>query len=243
MSTPIQPHGFVFNSMEKRNKSENCIEEAYKDLKKLMLQRKLIPGQKLLYRELIETLHMSKTPIINALNRLEQEGFIVSENNRGYAVKPLDPREILDATEVREALEVKAVQLAALRGKPADLKLLEEKLLRSQEYRPPGNDTKKMTLNAEFHLQIAEMSGNKVLKYLLRRNFEHVILRIELKWVAPGRMASSAEEHRLLFESLRERDASKARDLMEAHVRNSRDAMVRSLSQEGDREEWMDFFS
>jgi DNA-binding GntR family transcriptional regulator len=229
--------------MKTKDNAKSGIDEAYRSMKRLMLHRKIVPGQKLLYRELVELLHMSKTPIINALNRLEQEGFIISENNRGYAVKPIDPKEILDAYEVREALEVKAIEQAAIKGKPTDMALLEEKLLAGENYSPPQMDQKKMVLNAEFHLQIAEMSGNTVLKYLLRRNFEHIVLRAELKNYAPDRMASSAAEHRTLLKSIQDKDISKSCDLMQEHIRISRNAMMKNLLQDEDNElESMDFF-
>lgn len=57
--------------MDNGKDTKSHIEDAYREIKRLMLQRKLVAGQKLLYRELIDLLHMSKTPIINALNRLE----------------------------------------------------------------------------------------------------------------------------------------------------------------------------
>ncbi|MGD8387250.1 MAG: GntR family transcriptional regulator [Desulfobacteraceae bacterium] len=229
--------------MKTKENEKSRVEEAYRSIKRLMLHRKIVPGQKLLYRELIDLLHMSKTPIINALNRLEQEGFILSENNRGYTVKPIDPQEILDAYEVREALEVKAVQQAVVKGKPADRAILEEKFRACEEYSPPRMDQKKWVLDAEFHLQIAEMSGNKVLKYLLRRNFEHILLRTDLKHYALERMISSSREHEKLLKGILEKDISRSCDLLQEHVRNSATAMMKTLLKEEENElESMNFF-
>ena len=218
--------------MRQEDDSKSLIEEAYREIKRLMLHRKLVPGQKLPYRELIDLLQMSKTPIINALNRLEQEGFITSETNRGYMVKPIDPKEVMDAYEVRSALEAKAVQQAVVMGKPADMSLLKDKLHAYEDYSPPRLDQKKLALDGEFHLQIAEISGNKVLKYLLRRNFEHIILRARLELFAPERMISSSKEHRALLTSMKRKDIQKSLTIIEEHVQRARDNMVKSLSQE-----------
>lgn len=212
--------------------TKSLIDEAYRSIKRLMLQQKLFPGQKLLYRELIERLGMSKTPIVNALNRLEQEGFVIAEPNVGYTVKPIDAKEIFDSCEVREALEVKAVRQALKKGKPEQMTALEEKLRIFERYRPYKYDKKKLMLDCDFHLQIAAMSGNDVLKYLLRRNFEHIILRTKLDNYDPRRMDAAAEDHRQLLESMEKKDAPNCVDRIENHIRRSRDYIIHCLSQE-----------
>ena len=218
--------------MGRKTDTQSLIDEAYRSIKRLMLQQKLFPGQKLLYRELIERLGMSKTPIVNALNRLEQEGFVIAQPNVGYTVKPIDVKEIFDSFEVREALEVKAVQQALKNGKPEEMTILEEKLRTFEEYRPDKYDKKKLMLDCDFHLQIAAMSGNKVLKYLLRRNFEHIILRTKLNNYEPRRMDAAAEDHRRLLESMKKKDVSGCVGRIESHISRSRDYVIRCLSEE-----------
>ncbi len=222
----------VTTNMKNSKDTKSLTEEAYRNIKRLMLQQKLIPGQKLTYRELTGQLNMSKTPIINALNRLEQDGFVASETNCGYYVKPIDAREIEDACEVREALELKAAQLAVRLLKPDDMALLEEKLLAYEQYVPPVYDKKKFMLNAEFHLQVAAASGNRVLKYLLRKNLEHTLLRARLDNLDSDEMSGSAREHRELLEGLRRKDIRKCTDLIQTHIQRTREALLRGLSME-----------
>jgi DNA-binding GntR family transcriptional regulator len=218
--------------MARKADTKSLIDEAYKSIKRLMLQQKLFPGQKLLYRELIERLNMSKTPIVNALNRLEQEGFVIAEPNVGYTVKPINAKEIQDSYEVREALEVKAVRQAVKIGKPEQMAVLEEKLRVFEGYRPYKYDKKKLMLDCDFHLQIAAMSGNDVLKYLLRRNFEHIILRTKLDNYDPGRMDAAAEDHWHLLESMKKKDVPSCVDRIENHIRRSRDHIIHCLLKE-----------
>lgn len=212
--------------------TKSLIDKAYRSIKRLMLQQKLYPGQKLLYRDLIQRLGMSKTPIVNALNRLEQEGFVIAQPNVGYSVKPMDAKEIFDSYEVREALEVKAVRQALTRETPGQIEALENKLRIFSQYLPARYDKKKLMLDCDFHLQIADMTGNQVLKYLLRRNFEHIILRTKLDHYDPGRMASAAEDHRRLLDSMKKNDAGRCVKLIEDHIRRSRDHTIRCLSKE-----------
>ena len=216
--------------MDKGKIKKSLTETAYSEIKRLMLEQRIVSGQKLLYRELIDLLRMSKTPIINALNRLEQEGFIVSVPNYGFSVKPLDQREIIDSQEVREALECKAVQRAILLGKQADFKILADKLRAYEEYRPYKYDRKKLILNAEFHMQIAAISGNRVLKYLLRRNLEHMILRAEPVDYSQDRMDKFAQDHVDILLYIKKKDISGCQELISKHIQEARDEMILRLS-------------
>jgi DNA-binding GntR family transcriptional regulator len=229
--------------MNQHMNTKSHVEDAYRKLKQFMLQQKILPGQKLLYRELTDLLQMSKTPIVNALNRLEQEGFVVSEPNCGYHLKPIDPKEIKDSSEVREALEAKAVQQAIQVGTSDDLMILENKLLSLETYPRPLHDKKRFVLNAEFHLQIAEMTGNRILKYLLKRNFEHIILRVSSDNYAAGGTSDSNQEHWDLLEALKKKDISAGVAIVQKHIQKTRDTIIRFLSREmpGDIET-MNFF-
>ena len=218
--------------MAQKADTHSLIDEAYRSIKRLMLQQKLHPGQKLLYRELIQLLGMSKTPIVNALNRLEQEGFVTAEPNVGYAVKPIDEKEIFDSFEVREALEVKAVRQAIKNGTKKQMSVLEEKRRLFEQYMPARYDKKKLMLDCNFHLQIAEMADNQVLKYLLKRNFEHIILRIRLDHYEPERMTTAAEDHRRLLKSMKKKDAARCVKLIENHIIASRDYTIQCMSKD-----------
>ena len=85
-------------------------EKAYQNIKQMIFNKNLGPGQKLVYKDLCKTLKMSPTPIIHSLCRLEQEGFLSSEPFRGFYIKPLDPQEAWDLYGVREALETYAIE-------------------------------------------------------------------------------------------------------------------------------------
>lgn len=222
----------VFLVVDKNIATRSRIEDAYRKLKHLMLHKKILPGQKLLYRELTGWLQMSKTPIVNALNRLEQEGFVVSEPNCGYSLKSIDAKEIMDSSEVREVLETRAVEQAIKLGKPDDMALLEKKLAALAAYPPALHDNKRFVLNAEFHLQIAEITGNRVLKYLLKRNFEHIILRVNLDAFTSEIMAESNQEHIDLLKSLKKKDIVKSTALVQKHIQKTRDHIIQFLSRE-----------
>lgn len=92
------------------NQSKTLIEEAYRKIKEMIFEQKFASGQRLVSKDLVDTLNMSRTPIINALNRLVQDGFVGFEGFRGFYIRPIDHQEVWDAFGVREALEAYTVE-------------------------------------------------------------------------------------------------------------------------------------
>lgn len=218
--------------MEDDKATKTLIEGAYQKIKQMIFQQKVIPGQRLVYNDLCKLFNMSRTPIINALTRLEQEGFLVSEAFRGFQVKPIDLQEAWDLFGVREALEAYAVERAIEQGEPRDLEILEETLRSHEEYMPGSYDRKKFLVDAEFHIQIAAMTRNKVLEKMLRTNLEHVNLRFRLDNCDPARMPVAAAEHRELVERMKRKDVLKSVEIIRMHVRSGRDTCLNCLSME-----------
>jgi DNA-binding GntR family transcriptional regulator len=219
-----------------RRDSISLIEDAYRRIKQLIYNQQLVPGQRLVYDDLAKTLNMSRTPIINALNRLEQQGLVVSESFRGFYVKPMDLKEVWDAFGVREAIETYAVEMAISNAGQADFKVLEEKLIEHESYQPNYCDRKKLLLDAAFHIQIAEMTGNRILKWHLRMNMEHVYLRAKLDNYDTERMAKAPSEHRTLLKHMKDRNVLSSIETIRNHVRAARSYVIACLSQNGNTE-------
>ncbi len=214
------------------NKSKTLIDEAYRRIKAMLFEQKLVPGQKLVYEDLGKRLNMSRTPIINALNRLEQDGFLAYADFRGFYVRPIDIQEVWDAFGVREALEAYAVEHAIKQATAEDMTLLEKKQKEHADYTPHYYTRRKFMVDADFHLQVAAMSKNRVLSYLLKRNFEHIFLRARLDSYDPRRMEVSALEHRELIERMKRKDIIGGIEIVRNHIQKARDHVIRCLSQE-----------
>jgi DNA-binding GntR family transcriptional regulator len=212
--------------------SKNLMEKAYWQIKNMIFQQKIGPGQKLIYRDLSERLDMSKTPIMFALGRLEQEGFVELMPNLGYFVKELDVQEFENLFDVREALEVHAIAAAIDHQTPDDLENLTKKIEQHREYMPEFYDRKKLVLDAEVHLQIALMSKNKVLVRQLRQIFEHIYLRYRVERMHPTRLYIASEEHQQIEEVILKKDYEKAEKMIRKHIRAAKETMTSGLSRE-----------
>ena len=215
-----------------KQRPHTLIEEAYRKIKQMLLEQKFAPGQRLVNSDLAEILSMSRTPIINALNRLVQDGFIGFEGFRGFYVRPIDAQEVWDAFGVREALEVYAVEQAIRLSDNRDMADLEDKFRIHAQYRPHYYTRKKFILDSEFHLHIATMAKNQILRWLLKRNFEHIFLRARLDHYDPRRMVSSAQEHHELVERMKNKDILGSVERVRSHIQKARDEVVRCLSTE-----------
>jgi DNA-binding GntR family transcriptional regulator len=214
------------------NNSITRIEEAYRQIKQMIFDQKLIPGQRLVNQDLVDKLNMSRTPIINALNRLVQDGFVAFESFRGFYVKPIDLQEVWDAFGVREALEVYTVEQAIKLSDDGDMQKLETKLREHAGYQPHYYSRKKFLLDSNFHFQIAAMTKNNVLKWLLKRNFEHIYLRARLENYDIQRMAAATEEHNRIVKKMKNKDIIGSIELMRNHIQKARDLVIRSLTGE-----------
>ena len=227
--------------MGNNHKSKSYIDDAYRKIKQLILNQDLIPGQKLIYDDLAKRLNMSRTPIINALNRLEQHGLVVSESHRGFTVKPMNTKEAWETFEFREAIETYAVEQAILKADDISLKVLKEKMLDYEDYQPNYYDRKKILLDGSFHMQIAEMINNSVMKWHLKLSMQHVYLRANLNDYSVERMKAATEEHRQLFGKIKNKDILGAVEIIRHHIRDDKKHIIACLSENAKDKENLDF--
>jgi DNA-binding GntR family transcriptional regulator len=206
------------------------IEEAYQKIKDLIFEQKLAPGQKLVYNDLAKNFDMSPTPVINALYRLEHEGFVLSVPFKGFYVKNIDMQEAWDIFGIREALETYIVEQVIHMAEPQEMKLLEEKFKAHASYKPSVYDRKRFMLDSEFHLQLAQMSKNRQLVKQLAMTFEHFYIRFKFDNMEMNRLQSSVEEHRLIIDRIRNKDVQGSKEAVRHHIQNARDYIIHCMS-------------
>lgn len=222
--------------MARTKNSQNLMEQAYWQIKEMLFRQKIWPGQKVINGDLARKLKMSKTPIIYALGRLEQENFLKLYPNQGYFVKEIDLQEIQDYFQVREALEQCAVRLATQNAKGKGLGPLEELIREHKDYRIPIYDRKRMILDAKVHLQIAKMAGNQILLNQLTQILEHLALRFRVEFLHPERIQVACGEHQKLLAAMKKGDFRGAERLMRSHVKAAMENMISSLGKEKEEE-------
>jgi DNA-binding GntR family transcriptional regulator len=194
-------------------------QRVYEHLREEILSDRLPPGTELSEVALSKELEISRGPIREAMGRLAAEGLIKVRPRRRAEVRSLTPQELIDAYEVREALEVLAVRLAVPRVTEADLARLDQLIDQMADHVKANAIGDFFAANVEFHETLCELSGNKKLQEVHHR-LEGEIGRFQARTLAlRGSLDGSLTEHRAILAAIRLRDVEKAAALTAAHVR------------------------
>jgi DNA-binding GntR family transcriptional regulator len=194
-------------------------QRVYEHLREEILADHLLPGTELSEVALSKELAISRGPIREAMGRLSAEGLITMRPRRRAEVRSLTPQELIDAYQVREALEVMAVRLAIPRLTEADLARLDQLMERMAGHIAEGAVKEFFAANVEFHETLCELSGNPKLQEVHHR-LEGEIGRFQSRTLAlRGSMDDSLTEHRAILAAIRLRDVDRAAALTADHIR------------------------
>lgn len=199
-------------------------EHAYRDLRTRIMSASLAPGAPVNEQEIAADLGVSRTPVREAIRKLEQEGLVTRHPNRGVVVTQLSLREVLEIWELREIIEPAACRAAASRVEPARLDALEA-AMRGLLRRPPSAEAYEVyhRTDLELHGVILDGCGNAALRQVV----ESLVGRIrQVRMVtSPARFHPSLEEHLSIIDALRRRDAEGAAEAMRRHLASARAAL------------------
>jgi DNA-binding GntR family transcriptional regulator len=172
-------------------------------------------------------LGVSRTPVREALKRLQAEGF-VELTRYGFRVKYLSPSEALDILVVRSCLEGLAARLAAQRITEASKNALLRDLEALSGYE--GSDVLELSrLNDKFHRRIVLIANNKYLLEVLDAVRVKLRLATSMLYISPTRRVESADEHRALVQAILAGDEKAAQKIAEEHVARTREDLRRQL--------------
>ena len=209
---------------------QNATNRAYKGLKEMIFKYELVPGQKITYDQLASKLKLSKTPIINALYRMEQEGFAVSFPNRGFFIKEIELEELVNLFKIREALEMLSIEEFMRNPTPEGIREVEAAFIAHRNYRFEEYVTRKRhVLDSVFHSKIAEHGGNKNLARLLNQIWEQIYLRHRIEGFFLKRFEETPIEHEAIFNAIKDGDLGRAREAVRVHIQKGREAAILAI--------------
>lgn len=206
----------------------------YQVLQEAIVTWLLLPGQRLGEEHLARLFDVSRTPIREALFRLESEQLAVRVPRKGLIVGEVTPQQIVDVYLVRGALDGMAAFLAAERATPADVTQLQWINAAFTEAAADPIDANKLAtlaaVNLQFHEAIASMSHNLVL--LNHVNQIHSLVRRfrSTTFVTSGRPQVSVTEHQQIIAAIANHDAKRARELAEQHMAAARQIRIQMLA-------------
>ena len=187
-------------------------------LKKMILDGELVPGERLVEDRLAAEMGISRTPLREALHRLEQEGLLEKRRSGGYLLRPFDAHEVEDAVEIRALLESHAADLAARRATPEQVEQLRTNLAQFCEAGAASDVKRLVELNTEFHNILRAASGSPLLARMLDE-IEGVVERIIRSLVSLQEAGEwSSGDHERIVAAIEKKDGNAAAAAMREHV-------------------------
>jgi DNA-binding GntR family transcriptional regulator len=202
----------------------------YERLTQAIVTGELVSGQPLVETALAEWCQVSRTPIREALTRLEQDGLVV-RSDRGLVVRERTPEEILDIYDTRIVLEAMAARTAAARRSTLDVLTIRRQLDRLTAI-DEADGAAMAEGNREFHRAVWRASHNESLTDLLKRQSLHLVRFPSVTLSQPGRWVESIEEHRQMLEAIERQDQQRAHDLAMEHFTRARELRLALWAQD-----------
>ncbi|MPZ47562.1 MAG: GntR family transcriptional regulator [Betaproteobacteria bacterium] len=208
----------------RKNSSQD---KAYSHIKDEIVSLSAKPGSPLRAQEIAAHLDVSRTPVREALSRLEQEGFVMRQDGWGYVVRPMTPQDILNLFTVRESLEVQAALEALPHLNGAVLSALAVKLEKAARLLKQERYAVFRALSREFHLSIAAASHNELLYRLLATARDRILLVGAMHQdMRSSRAREVQAENTKILKALRSGDPELVKDAVLAHIRASRASIL-----------------
>jgi DNA-binding GntR family transcriptional regulator len=203
--------------------------QAYQELKRIILERQIPPGGKLNEGDLAQALGISRTPIREAINRLEKEGLVRIIPQRGAYVVQFTEKDVFELFLIRENLEGLAAYLAATKMTPKDLSKLESFVEGFTEPFDEKEIRRYAREDFKFHQAIVQFSDAQRLINLISTLHDYIrIFRLTTMGVS-GRMKISIGEHRDLLAAFRQKNPEEAERKMRQHIRHVRDGVMENI--------------
>lgn len=193
-------------------------ELAYTNLRAAIHGGRFGPGERVRETDIAEWLGVSRTPVRDALKRLESDGMLTSAPRRGLIVAQLDQQQVSELYAVRDLLEGLAGRLAAEHATAAEIAAMRDLLER--QVRTRDDDTAGLArLNQLFHEVVSRAARNRYLSNVLDSFESSLALLPGTTYSAPGRSATALKEHTEIVNAIERRDPARAEHVAREHMR------------------------
>lgn len=215
----------------------HLFEQIHKVLWEKIRRGEIVPGQRLKDIEWAQRLGVSRTPVREAMRKMQQEGVLIPLAQGGYEVRGTSRRDLIELYRCRAALEALATEDAAARAGDAEVAKLERLVTQCDDAIATGDLDAAFTHNSAFHKVIVDMSGNTHLQGLLDSLqklvffYRSALLKMSkddagnrAEYIA--RLRIKQDHHRAILDAIRSKDAARAGTLMCDHVRETAEDLL-----------------
>jgi DNA-binding GntR family transcriptional regulator len=192
--------------------------EGYDRLHADIVQGRVMPNERLIESDLIDSLGVSRAAVRIILAQLENEGLVVREPNRGARVRMVSEAEAFEITQTRAALESLVAQGAALRATDGDIAVMRDLLVQMRGYLESGDLFTYSDTNSKLHATVTAISQNQTAARLIAE-LRAQLVRFQYRTVlVVGRAKNSIAEHTEIVEAIAAHDPERAGAAMRLHL-------------------------
>lgn len=202
-------------------------EIVYEELKRQILIGEIAPGTRMMEVELADEMGVSRTPVREAIRKLEKEGLVSIEPRRGAYASDISIKDIVDVMEVRQDLEGMAAGLAAIKATKEEKEALKKA---TEEYRravETGSIDEIIKWDEAFHKRVVSCSGNKTLIQLVSQVQELALRFRYIYYDDFSRFEGQPMEHKDIVDAIISGDAEKARRSADEHISRLKEFVIK----------------
>ena len=193
-------------------------EMVYEELKIQILTGAIVPGTRMMEVDLAEEMGVSRTPIREAIRKLEKEGLVTIEPRRGAYASMISTQDMVEILEVRQDLEGLAAYFAATRMSPVEMEELRDIADNYNKAVADGSMQDMIQYDTQFHRKIVDSCNNKILVNMVEQ-LQELVLRFRYIYYDNFRRAENMpEEHQEIIEAIASGDEKRAREAADVHI-------------------------
>lgn len=207
--------------------AETLTEKVYRKLRDDIINLRIPPGEKISEVKLADKYKVSRAPIRNVIQKLQQENLVVVKPQVGTIIMPVSLEKAGDILEIRLWLEPRAAEVAAQKVTAEDIRQLQLRFDELEKDEPDGEEKREKLFATDIllHQTIWKRCGNNEISYIIN-NYRDEIQRIRLSTLAyANRNIPTVREIEEIFKALKAQDANRAQKAMYEHIKNIKDAI------------------
>ncbi|TCK93286.1 GntR family transcriptional regulator [Natranaerovirga hydrolytica] len=202
-------------------------------LREAILKGELNPGERLMEKQLAERMGVSRTPIREAIRKLELEGLVVMVPRKGAEVARITQKALKDVLEVRCALEELAVKIACEKVAQKEIKALRETMEAFNQAVNKGDVEKIVEKDVEFHDIIFNSTDNEKLIQILN-NLREQIYRYRVEYIKKtDNHQILVKEHEEILNAIESKNVEKAQEVAQQHIINQETTIIKFIKENG----------
>lgn len=205
-------------------------EYAYREVREAIRDGRFPPDRRLRENDISEMLGVSRTPVREAMKRLESEQLVVYRAPRGFVVNSLTLEEVVDLYAVREILEGSAARFAAMHASTHEL--YEMKSLLEMQESTIDDPARMARLNEEFHRSIYKAAHNRFLLSALSSLGDSLRLLTRTTYAVPNRGKTGLKEHQKVFDAISRHDPDAAEQYARQHIQKAASVRFKMIAEE-----------